>query len=287
MQLQHSEHFLSGHENCRLYVQKWTQKNPRGTVFITHGQGEHSGSYQRVVSSLSENQWNVVAWDLRGHGRSEGLRGYVQNFTEYIEDLKIFLQETIHLQELGPHPRVLLGHSMGGLIQLRCLTENTEIQRNFQAQVLSSPALGLALPIPLWKTKGSQFLKNWLPQLTVGNEITYEMCTQDLDVIHEMDRDPLRHHKISPAAFLGFMESWDIVLPQADKIRLPTLLQIPENDPIVNSQASRQYYDRMGTQVKDLFVYPGLRHEIYNDRGRENVLADLNYFLNKIVEQNL
>lgn len=287
MTTQRSEHFFTGYQGRRLYLQKWTQQDPRGSVFITHGQGEHSGSYKRVVESLTEAKWNVIAWDLRGHGRSDGVRGFVQSFAEYVSDNQSFLEMACHLPEIGTHPKVLLGHSMGGLIQLRTLIENPSLQENFQAQVLSSPALGLALPIPIWKTKGSAFLKNWAPRLTVGNEITYEMCTQDLDVIREMDRDPLRHNKISPAAFLGFMESWDIVLPKAGDIRLPTLLQIPENDPIVNSAEARQFYDRLGCAEKDIFVYPGLRHEIYNDLGRENVLSDLNYFLNKVAEKNL
>ncbi|MFP5518512.1 MAG: lysophospholipase [Bdellovibrionia bacterium] len=284
MRYNRSEGFVKSFDNTKLFFQVWQQENALGTLFITHGQGEHSGSYSRVVEGIKDSNLNIVAWDLRGHGRSEGRRGFVNNFSEYVRDYNAFFAHALHMPFVAGKKKIALSHSMGALTQLRAFVETPDLQKQFDAQVLSSPALGLALPIPAWKRKGANFINSFVPQVTLWNEITNEMLTHDLDVIKEFERDPFRHNRISPSAFLGFMESWDIVLPQASSIRLPTLLQVPEVDPVANTPISREFFERLGSLKKEVFIYPGAQHEIYNETLRQTVYYDLKHFISHILE---
>lgn len=284
MGFERSEGFFKSFDETRLYFQAWHAADAKGSIVITHGQGEYSGAYHRLTEFFQDDAWNFYAWDLRGHGRSEGRRGFVNQFSDYVHDYAAFLELILRSPDRPKGPVILLGHSMGGLIQLRFLVENPDFKA--QGQVLSSPALGLALPIPAWKKKGAGLINSLFPQVTLWNEITNDMLTSDLDVIKEFERDPYRHTRISPAAFLGFMESWDIVIPQAGDIHTPTLLQMPENDPVVNTPISKTVFESLGSKWKDIYIYPQARHEIYNDVMRKTVYQDLKHFLDKMLERN-
>lgn len=275
------EGFFKGHQDTQLFFQSWQQEGAKGTIIITHGQGEHSESYHRFVDFFKNDEWTIYAWDLRGHGRSDGIRGYVGDFDEYIQDYQIFLEKILHSSDRPQGPIVLLCHSMGGLIQLKTIIDNPHLP--IDAIVCSSPALGLALPIPLWKTKGAELMNKLVPKLALGNEISNDMLTRDPDVIAEFERDPYRHGKISSAAFLGFMKTWDYIHAKAQEIKFPALFLLPENDPVVSTEANRKFYSGLGSTEKEIFVYPQARHEMFNDVHRQTVYQDLKKFLDKVL----
>src|SRR5690606_35552325 len=116
-----SEGFFKGYDDIELFYQTWASDNPAGTLVITHGIGEHSESYIRLADGLKHTPWEVYAWDLRGHGRSEGKRGVVKSFSEYYRDLHCFLE--LVKEKNADRPTVLLGHSLGGLINIRGIQE--------------------------------------------------------------------------------------------------------------------------------------------------------------------
>ena len=105
-------------DETELFYQVWKPDGEgRGQIIITHGMGEHSDSYHQLATDLVQDQWTVYAWDLRGHGRSEGKRGYVNQFTDLIKDFDAFLRN-FKSQNQARKNNFLFGHSMGGLITL-------------------------------------------------------------------------------------------------------------------------------------------------------------------------
>ncbi|NJL25741.1 MAG: alpha/beta hydrolase [Calothrix sp. SM1_5_4] len=116
---QRYEGHFKGHDHTDLFFQTWTPERVRGICLITHGLAEHSECYHALASRLSDDGWLVYAWDMRGHGRSEGKRGYVRHVSAFVDDLECFY----HLARKR-HPGVapvLLGHSLGGLVTIRYL----------------------------------------------------------------------------------------------------------------------------------------------------------------------
>lgn len=277
-----SEGFFKGYQDVNLFFQKWENPNAKGTVIITHGHGEHSESYSRLIKGFENDRWDFYGWDLRGHGRSEGRRGYVALFDDYCQDYKIFLDKILNQPHIQKGPVILLGHSMGGLILLKTMIRNPQL--NCAGLVVSSPLLGLTVPVPLYKSKAAGLLNSILPQVTLGNELTNDMLTRDLDVIREFEQDALRHTRMSPGAFLGIMESTEYVIPRANEIKKPTLLLLAENDPVISTSAAKTFYDRIGSTKKELFVYPGAKHELVNDIIRDTVYADIKKFLDSFLE---
>ena len=126
-----SETFFQGHDRTKLFLQTWSHPKAVGTILFTHGQGEHSDCYQRLIygletlaqNSTGQHLWNYVGWDLRGHGRSDGLRGYAHDFDDYVLDYDCFFKQCLQIDFVKNKKIVLMGHSMGGLIQTCALVE--------------------------------------------------------------------------------------------------------------------------------------------------------------------
>ncbi len=278
-----SEGFFKGSEDTRLFFQIWENPKARGTIIINHGQGEHSESYLRFVNFFKSDSWTFYACDMRGHGRSDGKRGYVPLFDDYCKDYDLFVNKVLNHEARPPGPVILLSHSMGGLVQIKTLLQKPAWLKQIAGEVCSAPLLGLALPVPLYKSQGAKVLDRVMPTMTMYNEIKNEMLTRDPDVIREFEQDSLRHNRISSGAFLGFLESFESVVPRAGEIDLPTLFVLPEEDPVVSTPISRQFFEKLASANKEIFIYPEARHEMFNDLHRLTVFQDIKKFLDSFL----
>lgn len=264
-----------GRDQTELFFQTWTPSRVRGVFIMTHGLAEHSECYHPLAKVLVEDGWQVYGWDLRGHGRSEGKRGYVKDLSYFIDDLEIF-HNMVARKSAGQNI-VMFGHSLGGLITTRYLETK---KSNYAALCLSSPGFGLSVKVPVIKEKLARIAINWFPTITMHNEIKYE----DLSHLEEMQKsyraDNLRHDKISPGLFLGMVENFPLALENAGEITQPVLMQLAGDDKLVSVEASRALFDKMPNKKNQLILYPESYHEVFNDRDRDKALADLKKFVN-------
>lgn len=271
--MKRSETFFRGYDQTKLYMQKWDSDQPEGTILITHGQAEHSDCYQRLIDAFQKSEsgkkWNFIGWDMRGHGKSDGLRGYAKDFDDYVLDFHLFLDQCLQLKSVTDKPIILLAHSMGGLVQSCALREKK--YTSFNAQILSSPLFGVSVPVPTWKDTGSELINTWLPKLTLGNEIKNEQLTRDPEVIKDYEKDTYRHNKISSGVYLGFKREFNKIITTASAIQLPTLLHISDNDPVVSTDAALTFFSHLSSQDKELKIIEGGKHELYNDIDRQKV----------------
>src|SRR5436309_5356418 len=132
-----------------LYAEEFVPSGePKGVVLVTHGYAEHCGRYREVAHVITDAGWAVLAYDVRGHGKSPGARGAIDHFATYLADHAAALAAA---RELVPAdaPTVLLGHSHGSLIVLRALCDARPPAA--AAAIVSSPYLGLRMAVPGYK----------------------------------------------------------------------------------------------------------------------------------------
>lgn len=271
------EGYLQADDATRLFYQTWSPSQPRGTLLITHGQGEHSQCYRRLRDGLGSLNLRVIGWDLRGHGKSDGKRGYARHFSDYTSDLDRVVRHVI-AEDLVIAPFYMLGHSLGGLIQMSRALEDAPLP--VEAMVFSAPFFGLSLSIPAAKELLARALRALLPRVTFPNELRRDLLSRDPEVLEEYEKDSLRHARISPGAYLGAMARIRSLESGIATLRYRSLFQIPAADPICDSESTRRLVKRIDCSLGcRLHEYPDRRHEIYNDQGREEAFADLVGFL--------
>ncbi len=271
------EGHFEGYGGTELFFQTWSLPENNETLVITHGMAEHSECYVHTADALVKLGWNICAWDLRGHGRSEGKRGFVGEFHEYAKDLALFLKFLRASDRLKDN-FALVGHSMGGLISLRHLVDDDTTAPRPKALALSSPLLGIGVAVPAVKSMAAKFLNKVIPTITLHNEIRYDELTRDMERLKGYDTDPLRHDKISPGLYLGMLENIEFVKQRADRLKLSTLVQAAGQEKIVSLPAIREFFPRIGAADKKLIVYDESYHEVFNDLDREDVFRDLDAF---------
>lgn len=273
--IQRTEGYFRGYNDFELFYQAWKCETGRATLVVTHGLGEHSEAYTRLANGMLPGDWNMYAWDLRGHGRSEGERGVIRAFSDYCEDLRLFVD---FVKKANPNkPIVLIGHSMGGLISAETVIKFGDL--GAKSLCLSSPLFGIAVQVPAIKEKMARIAANILPNLTLHNELKFEDLSHDPKMIEEYEKDILRHDRISTTLFVEMVNAMDFCNTSADRIKLPLFMQLSGDDRIVNRKKAESFFDNAGSQNKVIKIYENYYHEIFNEVGREAVFSDLKNWL--------
>ena len=141
----------------RIFLQLKTLCKPPGAVLvIVHGLAEHAGRYDYVTRKLNENEISVTGFDLRGHGRSGGLRGNNDDPDKFLKDTDLVAR--LALKENQGKPVFMLGHSLGGLIAAGYGAGHGDVLKGMipsgRPWISSRPLVTLQKPIPkLWETK--------------------------------------------------------------------------------------------------------------------------------------
>jgi alpha-beta hydrolase superfamily lysophospholipase len=262
-------------DNVQLYAQGWQPDSPQAVIALVHGLGEHCGRYAHLAAFLNQAGYAVLAFDLRGHGKSEGARGYVASYAAVMDDIAHLLAEAS--QRYPNRPCFLYGHSLGGNLVL-----NYALRRRpkLTGVVSTSPALKTAFEPPAWKVTAAKVLCNVLPGLTMPNGLELAALSRDPQVIQAYSNDPLVHDKLSTRLGWDTLQNGLWALEHASEFPLPLLLVHGEADRITSAQASREFAAKAG-KCCTLKIWPGLYHETHNEPEKDQVFAYLLEWLKK------
>jgi len=243
---------------------------PNGVVVVTHGYAEHCGRYHEVAHVIVNAGWAALSYDVRGHGKSPGERGYIDRFDTYLNDLAAMQAAAAALVPEGA-PLILLGHSHGSLITLRALASSSPPA--IKAAIVSSPYLALKLAVPGYKKILAKVASRLAPKLAQPNSLRVEDLTHDKAKQAERIADKLCFDVATSRWFTESLAAQDYVLAHASRISVPTTWLVGADDPIADPARSRIVADKVaGARYHDL---RGMKHEVFNEIGRGNVFAEL------------
>ena len=274
--MQHSEGTFRGVGTMDLFYQRWLPDGtPRAVLVIVHGIGEHSGRYLNVVHRLVPAGFAVYAYDLRGHGRSPGQRGYINQWSEYRDDLGAFVR-LVAQQEPG-RPLFLMGHSMGGLIALEYAEQHPE---GLRGVIASAPALGQS-SIPPARLALARILSRIWPRFSAPTGVDTSALSRDPAVVTAYRSDPLVHGKGTARLGAELSAAQARTLAGAGSFTLPLLIIHGGADRVVLPEASRVFFERAPGPDKERDVIEGGYHEPHNDTSREQALDILQRWLER------
>ena len=191
------ETFVGGGD-LNIFMRSWRPDGPpRGVVVIVHGFNSHSGYYPWTAEQFRANGLAVYALDLKGRGKSEGERYYIEHISEYIEDVHR-LVKIAKSREPGL-PVFMLGHSAGGVTScVYALEHQVELAglicESFAFQV---PAPDIALAI----IKGVSHLAPHAHVL----RLKIDDFSRDPQVVQAMKDDPFVGDEVQPSVTVAAM----------------------------------------------------------------------------------
>ena len=270
------EGYLKARDGLRLYWKAVAADVPRAVLVAVHGYGDHGGRYLHALEYFARHGYQGYAFDYRGHGRSDGRRGYVRRWDEYLDDLDVFLA-WVEERRQGL-PLFVLGQSHGGLLLGAWAT-----RREGQAEgvVLTSPYLQLAMPVPAAKIAAGRVANRIVPWLPMKSELHANLLTRNAAEQGVARVDTYTHGIATPRWYFSALDAQVRLLADAERFRLPCLLIHGMEDRITLAGATAALYERIGSPAKELRLYAGMRHETLRESGSAHVLSDIHRWLER------
>ena len=268
--------YFRSHDRLDMFFRHWRPDGePQATLWIVHGIGEHSGRYFPMAEYFVARDIEVYAMDNRGHGRSGGKRGHVDSFQQFLDDLHTFW---LRFGPEGDRPVVLFGQSLGALIALHYSAKHAE---DLHSLVFAAGAFSLPEKLPSLKLALARLLLRFKPDTTFGNEIDPNCLSSDPDVVKAYLDDPYVHDRISVKLFFELVDRVNAAPEVASQVDRPGLFMHGAEDCLLPQRGTERIYTNWRGEPKELVIWPGMRHDLPNDRGCEQVFAKMTEWILK------
>lgn len=260
---------ISTRDGLSLVVEHHDVASARARLVLVHGYAEHRGRYRALVDELIAHGVACHAFDLRGHGESEGPRGHVDRFEDYLDDL----QRVIDTVPAGKTPLLLLAHSLGALIALCYVRKHPN---TFDAIAVSSPFLGPAFAVPAARQMLARAASVTTPALRFDSGLSPEWVSRDPEIVAAYAADPHVFGTTTPRWFVEVSAAQRDLMEHANEITTPALFLVAGSDRIADHRLAEQLFGRIASQ-KELHLYPDLYHEVFNEipEARAEVISHL------------
>lgn len=233
-------------------------------LIITHGLGEHLGRHEYMLKLFSQS-FNIAIYDLRGHGRSGGKRGYVGNFQDYLLDLQSVI--SFFRKEFSMTKYTLFGHSMGGLITAAYL-QNMAAKDFYPEKVfLSSPAVGAGGVIgPVLASSPMLFFDALCkcPSVPLQGILNLRRLSHDSRVYEAYIKDEFNLKKTHSKLFWELLKMSRDVFSRPLRAECPLFCSIGTEDALVHPKLVITYFTTVEKNAQ-LKIFEGAYHELHNE----------------------
>ena len=264
-----TEQWLDGKGGLRIFTRHWEPAgSPKASLVICHGVNSHGGQYLRAGEEFAAHGFAVTALDLRGRGRSDGERFYVDSIDDYVSDVA----QTVDLaRSLHPDlPLYLLGHSAGGVTSV---TYALDFQDRIDGLICESFAFRVFAPnFALKLLEGASHIAPHFHVL----RLKMADFSRDPEWVAALNADPLTEGEVQPVQTVAaFARAGERFEREFGRITLPVFILHGTEDKATRPDGSQQFFDEAGSADKTLKLYEGHVHDLLNDIGREQVMDDI------------
>jgi alpha-beta hydrolase superfamily lysophospholipase len=234
-----------------------------------HGLGDHSGLYPNLASHFPARAVALYAFDMRGNGRSPGQRAYLGSWKEYRGDLEAFIGR---IREWEPGlPLFLLGNSLGGLVVLDYVLHHPG---QVEGVIAAAPVLGDVGVPPVLMALG-RVMSRVLPRFSLNVGMDLAGLAREPSVVEAVLADPLFHRRGTARLSTEVTAAIARVQQLAGSLSVPLLILHGSDDRMVPPDGSRTFFAKVRFPDREFREYPGAYHGLFADRGFEEVLGDL------------
>ena len=301
---------ISGTDKLELSVLRFEPDSPdeiKGIVQLVHGMNEYKERYIPFMEYLTDHGYITVIHDHRGHGASVktpddlgymyegGYEAFIEDAHEITLETKAYAKELIK-EEL---PFILLGHSMGSMV-VRCYLRKYDADID-KLVVIGCPSKkpgmkpGLALINIVTKLKGEHTVSKFISDLVMGDyeknfkkeEVPHMWVNSDPEKVKKYNEDPLCNYMFTLNGYKNLVKLTMLTYTDGGYVMknpsLPIRFFSGADDPCAVSEkafnAAMELLRKQGYTDVDGKMYPGMRHEILNESGKEMVYDDILEFI--------
>ena len=279
-----TNHFYNS-RGYKIFYQMWKPvKSPVSLVAtIIHGLGEHIGRYDEMANFLTDFGIASFGIDLYGFGKSEGKRGHVFDINDYLKDIKTLYSIEGKYLGVNHKKRLILGHSMGGLLALAYLEKYPD---DHNLAIISAPALRPEKKVPKALYIVASILKLFWPSLQMSNKLRPDEITSDMTEQEYLKSDGLVHDKITLKLFFELLKLSKLVWKNIHKINkdLKILFLHGEKDKIAFKEDTEEFFNLLQLKDKRLEIMKNMKHEVHTDINRKATYEIIKDWLKSVLE---
>lgn len=286
-------------DGLRLDVEEVIPDRIRGIVQISHGMAEHKERYEDFMKFLAEHDYMTVIHDHRGHGNS--VNDLVELGYFYTEDIQGIIEDlhqiTRGIKERYPGlPIYLFSHSMGTLVARNYIKK---YDSDIQKLILCGPPTknaGAASALLMAKAsrtmKGGMYRNRYIHNLAFkgydkDEKTVNNWLSTDIEKVKEYNKNPLCGYVFTNNGFINLFqlmqEAFSTKGWEKNNLILPILMIAGEDDPVIQSREKfeqlEQFLKGIGYSDIKSKLYPGMRHELLNERNKEQVYQEILAFI--------
>lgn len=273
--------YFEGRETRKLFYQNWLPDSSEVKAYIIaiHGWGTHSDRMKILAEYFIEQGYAIYSFDLRGHWRNAGeMPGHIDSMDHIQKDIVLF--RDFILKTANQKKIFLMGHSFGGLVSLIFAINHPAIS----GVLISSPLLGIFKKLSIGKKVIKTFSKSILklaPNKLLNNIIDQNQLTSDLKILKQHIADKNRIDVISAKSAVEIDKFSKWAMENASKLVCPILIIQAGRDKIVDKGKTKDFFERVKSKDKKYKEYEGFLHELWNEKGRDQVYQDMYVWLEK------
>lgn len=263
-------------DGTELFYRFWPGKEKKAIVLLHRGH-EHSGRLAHVAEELQLPEFSVFAWDARAHGKSGGKQDSNVTMATFASDLDEFVRHISGEFGIAFPDIAVVAQSVGAVFAaawahdyappIRCL-------------VLVSPAFKVKLYVPFARL-GLTIWHQLVGDFFVQSYVKGSALTRDPERSRSYGTDPLIRREISARVLLGLYKTAERLIDDAQAISIPTQLLLSGSDWVVHNKPQHTFFERLGTQDKELRTFDGFRHDTLGEKDRHRPIAAARDFILK------
>lgn len=272
-----SSSFYTSPRGLKVFTRSWfplsSSVPPRGLIFMLHGYGNDiSWTFQATAIFLAQKGFACFALDLEGHGKSDGLRGFVPNVDFVVNDCVSFFNFIKQDPQYLGLPSFLYGESMGGAI---CLLIHFADPEGYKGAILVAPMCKISekvrprWPIPQILTQVARFFPTWAIVPT-EDIMRKSVRVNEKKVI--ADKNPMRYRgKPRLGTVLDLLRVTEQLNTRLSDVKLPFIVVHGSADVVTDPNVSRELYEEAKSGDKTIKIYDGMMHSLLFGETDENV----------------
>ena len=267
---------FEGKEQKELFYQCWLPDidDIKAYIIAIHNITEHSDRFKLFAEYMTEKNYAVYAFDLRGHGKNRGdISGHIVSMEHIHADLLFFME---FVEKIAGEKKVfLLGHSFGGLLSLKFAINRPKLN----GVIILSPLLEIQYKTAGVKKPSKKLIKD--PLKRIPFEIDQKLLTSDLKIIKHFFTDKNRLKEITSKTYLDMEKMMEETISDASGLLCPVCILQAGNEKVGNKKVTKNFYEGVKSEDKFYKEYGLVLHDLLSEKLRNQVYQDIFLWLEK------